>query len=164
MTTLLAILATSHPRGVLEHPTRRRIYDHILLLPGDHFRSIVRSLRLGLGTVRHHLDVLSTEGWVRPERVESGRVRYYAKGKQSAPHMNRLYEQHWSLRDLRTRVLLSVISLRDARPSSVARSLGISRQLAAYHLARLREAGHVRRVAGAYRASTTIDELLRVRR
>src|SRR5438093_7323474 len=32
----------------LKHPVRRQIYDHLRLLPGDHFRSVARSLRLAV--------------------------------------------------------------------------------------------------------------------
>src|SRR2546422_655458 len=34
----------------LKHPVRRQIYDHLRLLPGDHFRSVARSLRLAVGS------------------------------------------------------------------------------------------------------------------
>src|SRR6059036_3053830 len=43
----------------LKHPVRRQIYDHLRLLPGDHFRSVARSLRLAVGTSRYHLNALS---------------------------------------------------------------------------------------------------------
>ena len=159
---LVAVLAIAHPRAALEHPTRRRIYDHLLQLPGDHFRSIVRSLRLGLGTARHHLDVLATHGWVRAQKLQ-GRVRYYASGKEALPQMNRLYERHWTLRELRMRVLLTVVRHGEVRPNQVARHLRISRQLAAYHLARLRETGHVTGSGGVYRATTSIEGLAKQR-
>src|SRR5438132_13788561 len=38
----------------LKHPVRRQIYDHVRLLPGDHFRSVARSLRLAVRTARYH--------------------------------------------------------------------------------------------------------------
>src|SRR5437867_1541247 len=64
----------------LKHPVRRQIYDHLRLLPGDHFRS-----------------------------VDS------------------------------------------AQPAMIAKVLGISRQLASYHLRCLEKAGRVRRHGAQYR-------------
>ena len=45
----ISIQATSFLIGAaimagLKHPVRRRIYDHLIRLPGDHFRSVARSL------------------------------------------------------------------------------------------------------------------------
>lgn len=57
---------------------------------------------------------------------------------------------HWRYREIRLRVLQVVSRLGAARPTSVAHSLGISRQLAGYHLARLTEFGLVTRANGAY--------------
>src|SRR5207245_1627713 len=61
----------------LKHPVRRQIYDHLRLLPGDHFRSVARSLRLAVGTARDHLNALVQAGRVRRQgptyRVVTGR-------------------------------------------------------------------------------------------
>lgn len=148
---LLFGLAAYTPGSVLDHPTRRRIYEHLLVLPGDHFRSIVRCLRLGLGTVRHHLEVLMSRGLVRVEKM-NGRARYFPTGQGADPHLNMLFEQHWTYRDLRLRILFAVRRMHQARAVTLARMLEISRQLAAYHLARLEEAGYVKCVNGLYSA------------
>ncbi len=145
----LGLAAAYQEGGVLDHPTRRRIYDHLLCLPGDHFRSIVRSLRLGHGTARHHLGVLVNLGLVTGEKA-NGRVRYYARGAGSETERNELFMKHWQYRDLRMRVLLTARSRRAVRASSVARALGISRQLAAYHLERLENLGLLHREGRYY--------------
>lgn len=145
------LLAAYQYAGGLDHPTRRRIYEHLLSLPGDHFRSIVRSLRLGLGTARHHLDVLARRGLVH-EETRNGRRRFYPNGAGAEPQRNRLFEKHWEYRDLRLRVLFAVQRLGDARPVTVGAALGISRQLAAYHLSRLHEAGYLRKAGNRYAA------------
>ena len=143
-------MANGAESGGLDHPTRERIHRHLLLLPGDHFRSIVRALGLAHGTASHHLDVLKRLGLVQSEK-RSGRCRYYTTGSESELKRNQLFMQHWNYRDLRYRVLLVVRRLTDAKPATVARFLGISRQLAAYHLAHLEEIGLVRRENGGYR-------------
>lgn len=121
----------------LEHPTRRHIYEFLLLSPGVHFRSVVRFTEIPLGTVNYHLNVLLDLRMVRSE-VTLGRRRFYAIGARARADLNELYTKHWAQRDLRIRVLAAVRRLKSTRPSDVARALGISRQLAAYHLDRLR--------------------------
>ncbi len=122
-----------------------------MVLPGDHFRSIVRSLRIGVGEGRHHLNVMLRSGLVR-EHKSNGRCRYYAEGQGPMSDRNELFAKHWDYRDLRLRVLFAVQNLGQAKPSTVAKSLGISRQLAAYHLANLAELGLVTRDGRFYRA------------
>jgi predicted transcriptional regulator len=135
----------------LEHPTRVRIYRHLLLLPGDHFRSIVRSLGIAHGTASHHLAVLMRRGLVAADRG-NGRCRYYPRGAGAEAERNQLYAKHWTYRELRSRVLLATRNLRAARAAEVAHALGISRQLASYHLERLQKQGLLRRQGGVYRA------------
>jgi predicted transcriptional regulator len=138
-------------REGLDHPTRRRIYRHLLMLPGDHFRSIARVLKLGHGTVIHHIEVLVRTGLIASESA-NGRVRYYPKGVDSESERNQLFTKHWNYRDLRLRILFVLRRMGGGRPGELARLLGISRQLVGYHLARLTELGLVVREAGRYRA------------
>ncbi|MGQ0797407.1 MAG: MarR family transcriptional regulator [Methanobacteriota archaeon] len=135
----------------LDHPTRRRIYDHLLVLPGDHFRSIVRSLGIAHGTATHHLAVLVRKGLVCADR-RGGRCRYYPRGAGAEAERNQLYQKHWNFRDLRLRVLFVTKNLEATKAAAVGRALGISRQLASYHLERLTDLGLVRREDGRYHA------------
>jgi predicted transcriptional regulator len=128
-----------------------RIYRHLLLLPGDHFRSIVRSVGIAHGTASHHLAVLVRKGLVVPDRG-NGRCRYYPRGADAEAERNQLYAKHWKYRDLRLRILHVAKNRGATRATSVALALGISRQLATYHLDRLVELGLVRRQGGTYRA------------
>ncbi len=149
---LVPIFAVGYSRATgLDHPTRVRIYNHLLVLPGDHFRSIVRTLRIGVGEGRHHLNVLLRGGFVREDKT-NGRCRYYAEGGAPVADRNELFAKHWSYRDLRLRVLFTVRNLGGAKPSTVAKVLNISRQLAAYHLANLEDLGLVAREGRQYRA------------
>ena len=150
---LLPIFAFGYARvGGLDHPTRVRIYNHLLVLPGDHFRSIVRNLSIGIGEGRHHLNVMLRSGLVREDK-SNGRCRYYAEGQGPTIERNDLFAKHWDYRDLRLRVLFAVRNLGEAKPSTVAQALGISRQLASYHLANLVELGFVTRDGRHYRAT-----------
>jgi len=151
-------MSASSTRG-LDHPTRERIYRHLLLLPGDHFRSIARSLRIGVGTASYHLDVLVREGLVGLRRVQ-GRCRYYPTGKDAETRRNQLFMRHWSYRDLRLRVLLAVLRFPNVPVGVISRHLAISRQLASYHLARLVELTLVQREGRRYHALPHSTQLL----
>src|SRR3989442_3926622 len=115
--------------GGLDLPARKRIYNHLTRLPGDHFRSIVRSLRLGHGAARYHLDILVSRGFLFRETTE-GRCRYYPKAQGAELERNRLYRKHWRFRVLRLRVLMVLGRLQQAGAVTVAREVKISRQLA----------------------------------
>lgn len=134
----------------LDHPTRLRILRHLRMLPGDHFRSIVRHLDLSVGETRHHLHVLHRHGLVR-ELKGGGRSRYYPRDAESDAGRNELYERHWAYRDLRMRVHRRVCDLGTTSAKEVADGLGISRQLAWYHLQRLVASGHLHRDGSRYR-------------
>ena len=136
--------------STLGHDSRRRIYEHLLLLPGDHFRSIVRSLHLAVGEARHHLDVLLRKRLIRVEKTIA-RSRYYVEGRRPEAERNEVFMKHWAYRALRERVFLAVRTRGEAGPTEVGAALGVSRQLAAYHLVRLADAGLIRRTDGRYR-------------
>ena len=126
----------------LEHPIRRRIYDHLSRLPGDHLRSVARSLRLAVGTARYHVDALVREGLIYKNR-SNGRSRYYVTGGEA--DVNRLYARHWEYRDVRLRIVDALRRMESAPPARIAKVLGFSRQLVSYHLAVLEKAGLARR-------------------
>ncbi len=144
----LAIVArTPHP-----HPTRTRILAHLRRLPGDHLRSIARSVQVSLGEARYHLHVLHRSGAVQEEKT-SHRSRYYPLDSAQQAEWNLLYRRHWEHREVRTRVLSAVRAEGSLRPAEVARRIGISRQLATYHLDRLIRSGAVAREGSRYRAA-----------
>jgi len=139
-------------RQQLEQATRRRVYEHLLLLPGDHFRSIVRSLRIGVGTARHHLQVLVRDGLLY-ERKADGRSRYYVSGDSEQLAKNDLFGKHWGFRDLRLRIWNALNRSGESTATKIATILGITRQLAAYHLGRLEEKGLVSSQNRRYRVT-----------
>jgi predicted transcriptional regulator len=147
---LVAALMVQGSVGGLDHPTRRRIYEHLVALPGDYFRSITRSLGLGMGVTRHHLDVLLSRNLVYADK-SGARIRYYVKAPPAQIEMNDLYAKYWRFRDTRERIVRVVQTMEIATPTKVARVVGISRQLAAYHLAQLVKAGLLRREKAGYR-------------
>ncbi len=133
-----------------EHPTRVRILAYLEAVPGDHFSSIARGVHVSRAEARHHLNVLMKRGQVREVR-HCGRLRYYANEGSSADR-NATFGAYWEMRECRVRVLRFVQARTVAGPSNVAAGLGISRQLADYHLQHLAASGLLRRDRGAYRA------------
>jgi len=134
----------------LDHETRHRIYEHLLLLPGDHFRSIARAADVGVGTAHHHLQILIREGIVYAEKRE-GRSRYYVAGDAFQRERNELFGKHWSYRETRLRIWTVLNRLEDTSAAEIAHVLGISRQLAAYHMIWFERRGFVLRNHGRYR-------------
>lgn len=137
--------------GSFDHPCRARIYEHLLRVPGDHYRSIARSLGLSLGTAGYHLSVLVHSRLV-DVRSLNGRRRFFPRGAGSQAEVNALFEKHWNYRGLRVRVLLAVQRRKDTRLCAIAAALGISRQLAAYHLSHLVKDGLIERIDDRYSA------------
>src|SRR5256885_12067553 len=85
----------------LKHPVRRQIYDHLRLLPGDHFRSVARSLRLAVGTARYHLNSLVQDGLIYKQEINAPSPNYVSGGHAE---VNRLYARHWQNRSICLRV------------------------------------------------------------
>jgi predicted transcriptional regulator len=141
-----------------DHPVRRRICDHLRRLPGDHLRSIARSLQLAVGTARYHLDVLRRQGRI-DKRDANGRARYYLT--EGEAEVNRLFELHWDYRDVRLRVLDALRRMEAAPPATIAKSLGVSRQLVSYHLASLERAGLARRSGARYQSVERAEAVYR---
>ncbi len=144
--TFVAIAIRPNP-----HPTRTRILEHLRLLPGDHLRSIARTLRISLGEARYHLHVLHRGGLVHEDKVRH-RARFYLTDTGSQAEKNAVFAKHWEHRDLRVRVLRAVESQGRAGPTQVARQMGISRQLATYYLGQLTALGQLTREARGFRA------------
>lgn len=143
-------VATAASRSIgIDHPTRMKILAHLVAVPGDHYTSIARCLRVGRAETRHHLNVLMRRGQVREER-QGGHLRYYANDDASADR-NAMFGAYWQLRECRVRVLRFVEDRKAARPCEVAAGLGISRQLADYHLQVLAASGLLTRDRGRYR-------------
>ncbi|MEA3200370.1 MAG: hypothetical protein QOE90_1798 [Thermoplasmata archaeon] len=119
---------------VLQHEVRAGVYAHVLANPGARFGELRRDLGLSNGALVFHLKVLEREGYLSAHR-EWTRRRYYGTGRvpPAAPA---------TVADAINGLLRSAPGLPLAE---VARRLGVSRQLADYHLRRLERARRVRR-------------------
>ncbi|HLF92040.1 MAG TPA: winged helix-turn-helix transcriptional regulator [Planctomycetota bacterium] len=141
---LLALLLFSRfeREGVLDHGTRERIYETIRRTPGVHYGGLRRHLELAAGTLTHHLFMLEREELVRSQR-DGFRKRFYPRGRAD-----------WGPAPL-TAIERSIVDLVHEEPGilqgEVASHLGISKQVASYHLRKLERLGrvHVERLGRA---------------
>lgn len=140
----LAVAASFYTRlqrgAALEHGTRARLADVVVRRPGIRFEELRRELGLASGVAAFHLRVLEREGHV-VSRNDLTRRRFYPAG-EAAP-----------ARDVHAAVSDLLRAQPGASQAEVARGLGMSRQLASYHLASLERAGIVlaRREGGRVR-------------
>ncbi|MCA1810994.1 MAG: winged helix-turn-helix transcriptional regulator, partial [Halobacteriales archaeon] len=126
---LASLFSRVQGRQVLQHAIRGGIYDHILANPGIRFNHLRKDLGLSHGATAHHLQVLERNGLVRQRTAWTTR-HYYTAG---APPPAAL-EAHDAILDF-------VRKNPGAGAAEVGRHLGLSRQLAHYHLRRLAAAG-----------------------
>lgn len=117
---------------VLKHEVRAGVHAYVAAHPGVRYEDLRRELGLSNGALAFHLRVLERERYV-VTRAEWTRRRFYAAGEPplvAAP-------------DAATSVARAVTTAGAATPKDVADALGISRQLARYHLRALERAGRV---------------------
>ena len=119
---------------VLANEVRAGVHARIRERPGERFEALRRDLGLGSGTLSYHLRVLQREGYVSVRREWTSR-RFYPSG--AAPPAEPLLADAAILRALRA-------APSGLTPLELARALGISRQLARYHLMALARSGHAR--------------------
>lgn len=123
---------------ILAHPVRARIFDAIGANPGLGHAALVNAVGKHRSVVAHHLWMLESHGYVVVRR-ESRRVGIFPQGVSTAG---------WRASAGRTR--LEVQETVRAHPhgltaDDVARAVGISRRLAAYHLGCLHREGALER-------------------
>ncbi len=121
---------------VLDQFTRGQIYGHIRVHPGDTYTDIKRNLALNNGTLTYHLAVLEREGLVRAVNKGVHKLLY--------PIDVRPPEDGGGLHELEQRLLRILREAPGTGVTDLAGVLGISRQLALYHLRLLSKQGLVR--------------------
>lgn len=120
--------------------TRERLVYLIGVMPGVHVRLAARVLGVGIGTVVHHIRTLLEERRLRKER--DGRyVRLYPTSSKGSVSKD-LAKRYWKLRNPAERILRA-LAREPLRLVEVAARVGVSKQLAYYHLNRMAEEGLV---------------------
>jgi DNA-binding transcriptional ArsR family regulator len=123
------------------HPTRKKILDAVAASPGIHFQEIARRTGLALGTLRHHLRVLT----------ESGKLTAVAQGGYRSFFLSRgtsrdVLATAGVLKAPAARTMLhGIVKAGHLSMGEVATLAGLRPATATHHVERLEAAGLVRR-------------------
>lgn len=140
-----ALFTRLRPDELEDEPSRARIMTIVRAEPGIHFRRLMRRSDLTNGALDHHLHQLVSGGRLRIVRG-AGRSRYYPKGVSPGQVPAIAHNPG-------AQAVLQVLAGRPGLSASdVARSVGITRSTANYHVRRLADAGLIRD-GGAGRAA-----------
>ncbi len=136
LTLLVAPMHGRRTKDKDEAETRGMIRGFILGNPGECYTSIRQNLGLKNGTLSWHLMKLEKEGIIK-SRVQGTRRRYYSKGAAIPA------ENGGELREIEKRLLGAVEEDVGRSVKELAEELGVSSQLALYHIRRLSQKGFV---------------------
>lgn len=120
---------------LLDHETRRHVYDCIRATPGIHYRAILYELDLKTGVLTHHLRTLQRENFIKS--VTDG---LYKRFYPADAHVV-LTPQ---LTGMQKNILETVIRNPGISQSGISTILGTNRMLVNYHIKRLKEKGLLR--------------------
>lgn len=119
---------------LLDQPTRHKIHGYIIGNPGAHFGLIKQDLSIPNGQLVYHLRQL-TRAHIIYSQVDGSRKRFYPvdfpKPKTGEHHFN----------DTQEKILEIIEENSGISQKKVATSVGISRQVAGYHLTKMEQKG-----------------------
>lgn len=135
--TIPFVLASARIRTeqILEHPTRKRIFEEIRRRPGIHYRELLRSLGISNGTLAYHLRQLENAGCVRSARAH-GR-------KLLRTRQDELDGEVLLLTDRDRELLILLSEARASRMDELGVRCGLKASGVEHHLRRLRALGLV---------------------
>ncbi len=133
---LLPVVARRRKDGPEEQETRGMIRGYITGNPGDSYSDIKRNLRLTNGPLLYHLHILERDGIIRSQLRGSRRLFY--------PREVRLPEDGGGLHEIQLRMLRAVQAVPGLAVTDLAGALGVTSQLALYHLRDLAAKGRIR--------------------
>ncbi len=134
LTLFLPLYSRIKRERLLDQPTRERIYGYIIGVPGAHFGLIKEELALGSGQLVHHLKQLQDAHLIY-SREDGIKKRFYpmeiSRPKSRVPHFSEIQEK-----------ILGIIKNNSGiGQKRIASSIGISRQVAGYHLTKMERKG-----------------------
>ncbi|MEK6851548.1 MAG: winged helix-turn-helix transcriptional regulator, partial [Candidatus Thermoplasmatota archaeon] len=133
---LLPLYVKLKPEAVKNQETRGMIRGYIRVHPGDCYTDIMRNLGLANGEIAYHLMVLEREGIVRS--TTRGSRRLYYPAEMPMP------EDGGGMHEVQQRLLRNVSEVPGMAIRDLAGILGVSSQLALYHVRKLSQDGLVR--------------------
>lgn len=124
--------------NVLANDTRSMVFSAIRENPGIHLHGLAREAKIGMGTLRHHLDKLLAAGKITG-RHDAARVRFYENnGAYSAAEQVVLRHLH---NETRKKILALLLVTPSAGRNEIARVLGMTGSTITWHMKILEEDG-----------------------
>jgi DNA-binding MarR family transcriptional regulator len=118
---------------VLTHEVRAAIHDYARGHPGVRFEELRKTLGISAGSLSYHLRTLERQGYIR-RSLDWARPRYYVTGNGSIVPVTQSA----------ARTIEGALAGLPPQPlAAIARRIGISRQLARYHLRRMEAEGSI---------------------
>jgi len=136
MTATAGRMYGGKPKGEKDSEIRGAILYYVRVHPGDTYMDIKRNLVLNDGAVTYHLARLEKDRLVR-SAIQGARKRYYPEG------MRVPLENGGELHEIQQRILRYVAQEPGMPVALLAEHLGVSGQLALYHLRKLAGAKRV---------------------
>jgi len=136
MTTTVGRIYGGRPKDEKDSEFRGAILYYVRVHPGDTYTDVKRNLELNDGVVTYHLARLEKDGLIRSE-IRGARKRYYPA------EMRVPMENGGELHDIQQRILRVVTASPGMPVSALAEQLGVSTQLALYHLRQLSRTARV---------------------
>jgi predicted transcriptional regulator len=125
--------------NMLDHPTRDRIYGYLIGNPGAYFGLIKEDLNMGNGQLGYHLKQLMNAKMIY-SREDGVKKRFYPaeipKPKGGSPYFSDLQETIHGI----------IKNNSGIGQKKIASVIGISRQVAGYHLRKMERKGVIRRI------------------
>jgi parallel beta-helix repeat protein len=119
---------------LLDQPTRYKIFGYIIGNPGAHFGLIKDDLDLGSGQLVYHLKQLE-EAHMVYSREDGAKKRFYPadvpRTKKATPNISDIQEEILGIVEFNSGIV----------QKKIASSVGISRQVAGYHLTKMEQKG-----------------------
>jgi len=133
-TLLIPLYTRLHGDAVLDNFTRGRIYEHIRMNPGEHYRAIKKTLELSNGCLTYHLKVLETENYIK-SRTDGMCKRFYPVG------MKITKDQPNNIQEL---ILRKISEKPSITQKELAQLIGIDVSTVNYHINMMTGAGIIR--------------------
>ncbi len=111
---------------LLKQKNRKKIYDHIMDNPGDHFREIQRAVDLEVGTLSHHLNILEKEQLIVSEQDGNNRLFWVAGVKRDTGKIRLSRIQENILKEIQKEPGITQVQ--------IAKKIGVSRKVVFYHV------------------------------
>jgi biotin operon repressor len=138
LSLFLPLYSRIHKGNVLDQPTRYKILGYIIGNPGAHFGLIKHDLELGNGQLADHIKHL-TNAHLIYSKEDGIKKRFYPVGypkKEEGGH---------PFSALQEKILGIVKSNRGISQKKLAKEIGISRQVAGYHLTKMEKEGVIQK-------------------